>query len=51
MAKPTPVQTLSLRLPRDLHRAAVERAEREQRSLAAVIRIAVEQYLNNDNER
>lgn len=39
---------LSLRLPKDLHEAAVDRARREDRNLNQLIRFALRRYLAED---
>lgn len=38
--------TMSIRLPLRLHEAVVEQAAKEDRSVAAIIRIAVRAYLS-----
>lgn len=40
-----PFQAFNVRLPEDLHRAVIERAEAEDRSLSALIRVALRHYL------
>lgn len=42
---PTTERALTLRLPSDLHDQLREAAEREDRSIAAVIRVAARDYL------
>lgn len=39
-------RALTLRLPEELHRELQERAEREERSIAGVLRMAARMYLS-----
>lgn len=39
-----------VRLPLDLHAAVKERADREERSMAATIRLALRRYLDRTDE-
>jgi hypothetical protein len=41
---------VSLRIPPDLLEIARERAELEDRSLSAIVRLAVRQYVTDDRE-
>lgn len=48
MARKQAATAVYVRMPYDLHLALKRKAEREERTIASLVRVAVRQYVNGD---